>query len=100
MNQPGNINFCNSLDKILATWQLYIFVLQVCELHNTGAVPVHYEVDTAVLSQLQVDNFNHSVLCCLNPEGEVLPGKVAMLEWIFSPLEPKMYHVWIGTYSA
>ncbi|XP_070694450.1 cilia- and flagella-associated protein 65 [Pempheris klunzingeri] len=66
---------------------------QMYELHNGGAVPVHYEVDTAVLSQLQVDNFNHPVLCCLNPEGEVLPGKTAMLEWIFSPLEAKMYHM-------
>lgn len=63
------------------------------ELHNGGAVPVCYEVDSAVLSQLQEDNFNHPVLCCLNPKGEVLPGHTAMLEWIFSPLEAKMYHV-------
>nr|XP_019945243.1 PREDICTED: cilia- and flagella-associated protein 65 [Paralichthys olivaceus] len=66
---------------------------QVYELYNAGAVPVHYEVDTAVLSQLKVDNFNHPVLCCLSPEGEVPPGKTAMLEWIFSPLEAKMYHM-------
>ncbi|XP_028993480.1 cilia- and flagella-associated protein 65 [Betta splendens] len=66
---------------------------QVFEVHNAGAVLVHYEVDTSVLSQLQVENFNHPVLCCLNPEGEVLPGKVATLEWIFSPLEPRMYHM-------
>lgn len=56
-------------------------------------MPVHYEVDTAVLSQLQVDNFNHPVLCCLNPVGLVLPGEIAMLEFIFSPLEAKMYYV-------
>ncbi|XP_047455942.1 cilia- and flagella-associated protein 65 isoform X2 [Mugil cephalus] len=66
---------------------------QVYKLHNGGAVPVHYEVDTGVLSQLHVDNFNHPVLCCLSPVGEVLPGKTAMLEWIFSPLEAKTYHV-------
>ncbi|KAI3356474.1 hypothetical protein L3Q82_017688, partial [Scortum barcoo] len=66
---------------------------QVYELHNGGAVPVCYEVDTAVLSQLQVDNFNHPVLCCLNPKGEVLPGKTAMLEWIFSPLEVNTYNM-------
>ncbi len=70
-----------------------LFVLQVYELHNGGAVPVRYEVDLALLSQLKVDNFNHPVLCCLNPEGEILPGKTAMLKWIFSPLEAKMYHV-------
>nr|XP_046260401.1 cilia- and flagella-associated protein 65 isoform X2 [Scatophagus argus] len=66
---------------------------QVCELHNGGAVPVRYEVDLAVLAQLQVDNFNHPVLCCLSPKGEVPPGTTAMLEWIFSPLEAKMYHM-------
>uniref|UniRef100_UPI0037E8BD37 cilia- and flagella-associated protein 65 n=1 Tax=Semicossyphus pulcher TaxID=241346 RepID=UPI0037E8BD37 len=66
---------------------------QMYELHNGGAVPVHYEVDRAALLQLQVDNFNHPVLCCLNPEGEVLPGKTTMLEWIFSPLEAKKYHM-------
>uniref|UniRef100_A0A3P8SQ41 Si:ch1073-349o24.2 n=1 Tax=Amphiprion percula TaxID=161767 RepID=A0A3P8SQ41_AMPPE len=64
---------------------------QVYELHNGGAVPVRYQVDMAVLSQLQADNFNHPVLCCLNPEGEVLPGKTTKLEWIFSPLEAKIY---------
>uniref|UniRef100_A0A672IIN5 Si:ch1073-349o24.2 n=1 Tax=Salarias fasciatus TaxID=181472 RepID=A0A672IIN5_SALFA len=66
---------------------------QVYEIHNGGAVPVHYEVDTGVLSQLQNDNFNHPVLCCLSPEGEVLPGKTAMLEFIFSPPEARMYQV-------
>lgn len=84
----------------MVSWQLYVFVLQVYELHNAGAVPVHYEVDAAVLSQLQMDNFNHPVLCCLNPEGEVLPGKLVTLEWIFSPLEAKMYHVCIRPYST
>ncbi|XP_076731494.1 cilia- and flagella-associated protein 65 isoform X2 [Maylandia zebra] len=66
---------------------------QVYELHNGGAVPVCYEVDTAVLSQLQADNFDHPVLRCLNPQGEIPPGKTAKLEWIFSPLEAKTYHV-------
>ncbi|XP_029981230.1 cilia- and flagella-associated protein 65 [Sphaeramia orbicularis] len=66
---------------------------QMYELYNGGAVPVFYRVDTAVLSQLQADNFNHPVLCCLNPKGEVLPGKTATLEWIFSPVEAKMYHM-------
>ncbi|XP_037831837.1 cilia- and flagella-associated protein 65 isoform X2 [Kryptolebias marmoratus] len=71
---------------------------QMYELYNGGAVPVHYEVDKAVLSQLEVDNFNHPVLCCLNPEGEVSPGKTATLEWIFSPLVAKMYHMDIPIY--
>ncbi|XP_061578921.1 cilia- and flagella-associated protein 65 [Cololabis saira] len=66
---------------------------QMFELHNGGEVPVHYEVDAAALSQLQENNFNHPVLCCLNPEGDILPGKTAVLEWIFSPLEARLYHM-------
>ncbi|CAG5865404.1 unnamed protein product [Menidia menidia] len=66
---------------------------QMYELHNGGAVPVRYEVDTAVLTQLQINNFNHPLLRCINPEGEVLPGKSTVIEWIFSPLEAKMYQM-------
>ncbi|XP_071368292.1 cilia- and flagella-associated protein 65 [Centroberyx affinis] len=66
---------------------------QVYELYNGGAVPVRYEVDTAPLKQLQADNFNQPVMSCLNPQGEVLPGKTAILEWVFSPLEATMYNV-------
>lgn len=69
------------------------FALQVYELHNAGAMTVHYQVDASVLSQLQTDNFNHPVLRCLNPDGTVLPGQTAVLEWIFSPLEAKLYQV-------
>ncbi|CAJ1071355.1 cilia- and flagella-associated protein 65 isoform X4 [Xyrichtys novacula] len=66
---------------------------QVYELHNGGAVPVHYQVDRAMLLELQVDNFNHSLLRCINPEGVVQPGGTAVLEWIFSPLEAKVYRM-------
>ena len=54
---------------------------------------MHYEVDKAVLSQIQEENFNHPVLRCLNPEGDIQPGEAAILEWIFSPLEAKLYQV-------
>uniref|UniRef100_A0A8C6PTV1 Si:ch1073-349o24.2 n=1 Tax=Nothobranchius furzeri TaxID=105023 RepID=A0A8C6PTV1_NOTFU len=66
---------------------------QMYELYNGGAVQVHYEVDQTVLSQLQMDNFNHPVLSCISPQGEVLPGETATLEWIFSPLELKLYQM-------
>lgn len=66
---------------------------QVYQLYNQGAVPVYYEVDKAVFTQIQEDTFNHPVLRCLSPEGEIPPGKTAMLEWIFSPLEARMYQM-------
>ncbi|XP_023806814.1 cilia- and flagella-associated protein 65 isoform X2 [Oryzias latipes] len=67
--------------------------IQMYEIHNSGAVSGRYEVDSAALLQLQEDNFNHPVLRCLNPRGKVRPGGSAVLEWIFSPLEAKVYHM-------
>lgn len=66
---------------------------QVYGLYNGCAMPFLYQVDLSVLSQLQKDNFNHPLLHCLNPEGKVLPGQTVVLEWIFSPMEAKMYQV-------
>ncbi|TSK92887.1 Cilia- and flagella-associated protein 65 [Bagarius yarrelli] len=71
---------------------------QVYELYNGGAQPVKYRVDTSTLQELQEENFNHPVLQCLNPEGDVQPGCTAMLEWIFSPIEAKTYSVDIPIY--
>lgn len=71
-----------------------LYFVQVYQLYNQGAVPVYYEVDKAVFTQIQEDTFNHPVLRCLSPEGEIPPGKTAMLEWIFSPLEARMYQVY------
>lgn len=71
----------------------YLSFQQVYGLYNGCALPFCYKVDLSVLSQLQKDNFNHPLLRCLNPEGKVLPGQTVMLEWIFSPMEAKMYQV-------
>lgn len=71
----------------------YLSIQQVYELYNGCTVPFCYKVDLSVLSQLQKDNFDHPLLRCLNPEGNVLPGQTVMLEWIFSPMEAKMYQV-------
>ncbi|XP_054644330.1 cilia- and flagella-associated protein 65 isoform X2 [Dunckerocampus dactyliophorus] len=65
--------------------------VQMYDLYNGGDIPVRYEVDAHVLSQLQENSFNHALLSCLNPVGDIPPGKVASLEFIFSPLEAKMH---------
>ncbi|KAK2849898.1 hypothetical protein Q7C36_008681 [Tachysurus vachellii] len=71
---------------------------QVYELYNGGAQLLSYRVDTLPLQELQEENFNHPVLQCLNPDGNVQPGCTATLEWIFSPLEAKTYSVDILIY--
>ncbi|XP_008823962.1 cilia- and flagella-associated protein 65 isoform X2 [Nannospalax galili] len=66
---------------------------QIYELYNGGSVPVTYEVQTSVLSQVQEKNFDHPIFCCLNPKGEIQPGTTAQVLWIFSPIEAKTYTV-------
>ncbi|XP_055071936.2 cilia- and flagella-associated protein 65 [Misgurnus anguillicaudatus] len=66
---------------------------QVYELYNAGALPLRYHIDTTPLEQLMEENFSHPVLQCLNPDGELEPGRTALVEWIFSPLEAKTYSV-------
>ncbi|XP_054405827.1 cilia- and flagella-associated protein 65 isoform X1 [Pongo abelii] len=66
---------------------------QIYELYNGGSVPVTYEVQTDVLSQVQEKNFDHPIFCCLNPKGEIQPGSTARVLWIFSPIEAKTYTV-------
>ena len=65
-------------------------------MYNGGSVSVIYDVDLSPLKQLEQDNFNHPVLTCLNPSGEIIPGTNGSLEWVFSPLESKTYEVCMG----
>lgn len=67
--------------------------LQIYELYNGGSVPVTYEVQVSVLSQVQEKNFDHPIFCCLNPKGEIQPGTTTRILWIFSPIEAKTYTV-------
>lgn len=56
-------------------------------------MPVTYEIETNILSQVQEKNFNHPIFRCLNPQGEIQPGTTAQVLWIFSPIEAKTYMV-------
>ncbi|KAB0379834.1 hypothetical protein FD755_007618 [Muntiacus reevesi] len=66
---------------------------QIYELYNGGSVPVTYEIQTNILSQVQEKNFDHPIFHCLNPKGEIQPGTTARVFWIFSPIEAKTYTV-------
>nr|XP_012595751.1 cilia- and flagella-associated protein 65 isoform X1 [Microcebus murinus] len=66
---------------------------QIYELYNGGSVPVTYEVQTNILSEVQEKNFDHPIFRCLNPKGEIQPGTTARVLWIFSPIEAKTYTV-------
>lgn len=99
-NPPRQVRVYLNINKfrgaLFRTWSVTHFYLsfqQVYGLYNGCAVQFCYKVDLSVLSRLQKDNFNHPLLRCLNPEGKVLPGQTVTLEWIFSPMETKMYQV-------
>lgn len=68
-------------------------------MYNGGCMAVIYEVDMEPLRELQESNYNHPVLTCLNPRGEIPPGTSSNLEWIFSPLESKSYMVSEGSFE-
>lgn len=67
--------------------------LQIYELYNGGATTAMYEIQVDALMKVQEENYQHGVFVCLNPRGEIGPGLTAHTEWIFSPLEAKMYSV-------
>nr|XP_047935645.1 cilia- and flagella-associated protein 65 isoform X3 [Anser cygnoides] len=66
---------------------------QVYELYNGGSMPVMFEVQLDSIVRIQKDNFQHPVFVCLTPRGEIPPGTTGQIEWIFSPLEARMYSV-------
>ncbi|XP_076448439.1 cilia- and flagella-associated protein 65-like [Babylonia areolata] len=66
---------------------------QVYELYNGGAVPVYYELDLTPLDIIQKENYDQPIFECLNPVGEIAPGRSVSIEWRFSPLEAKTYMV-------
>ena len=39
------------------------------------------------------ENYDYKIFECLNPTGEVLPGETVRVQWVFSPLEAKIYKV-------
>ncbi|KAH0621232.1 hypothetical protein JD844_022312 [Phrynosoma platyrhinos] len=66
---------------------------QIYELYNGGSTTAVYEIQVDALMKVQEENFHHTVFICLNPRGEIGPGLTAHTEWIFSPLESRMYSV-------
>ncbi|NWX21409.1 CFA65 protein, partial [Aegotheles bennettii] len=71
---------------------------QIYELYNGSSVPVMFEVQLDNIARIQEENFQHSVFVCLTPRGEIPPGTVGHLEWIFSPLEARTYLVDVPIY--
>ncbi|XP_074047437.1 cilia- and flagella-associated protein 65 isoform X2 [Macrotis lagotis] len=66
---------------------------QIYELYNGGSVPVLYNIQLDPLWEVQNKNFQHPIFQCLNPQGEIQPGKTTQVYWVFSPIEAKTYTV-------
>ncbi|KAL5005595.1 hypothetical protein ScPMuIL_016753 [Solemya velum] len=66
---------------------------QMYDLYNGGALPVKFSFDLTPLELLRQENFDQPILECLNPEGEIMPGRSVAVEWRFSPVEAKTYMV-------
>ncbi|NWR55549.1 CFA65 protein, partial [Bucorvus abyssinicus] len=66
---------------------------QIYELYNGGSIPVIFEAQPDNIVRIQKENFQHPVFVCLSPGGEIPPGTTGHMEWVFSPLEARMYSV-------
>ncbi|NXS18073.1 CFA65 protein, partial [Mystacornis crossleyi] len=66
---------------------------QIYKLYNGGSMPVTFEVQLDNIVKIREKNFQHPVFVCLTPRGEIPPGEIGHIEWIFSPLEAKTYSV-------
>ena len=70
-----------------------LFLFQVYEIYNGGALPVQFQFDLTPLDLIRQENFDQPVFECLNPSGEIPPGRSLNIEWRFSPIEAKTYMV-------
>ncbi|NWW85581.1 CFA65 protein, partial [Rhynochetos jubatus] len=66
---------------------------QIYELYNGSSMLVTFEVQLDNIVRIQEENFQHPVFVCLTPRGEISPATTGHIEWIFSPLEARMYSV-------
>ncbi|KAL0033550.1 hypothetical protein WJX79_003070 [Trebouxia sp. C0005] len=63
-------------------------------LRNGGPAELPYSIDTAPLQQLIKLNYGYEILKLLeSPQGVIPPGGVTGLNFIFSPLEDRVYSV-------
>ncbi|KAL0051980.1 hypothetical protein WJX82_005745 [Trebouxia sp. C0006] len=63
-------------------------------LRNGGPADLPYSIETAPLQQLIKLNYGYEILKLLeSPQGVIPPGGVAGLNFIFSPLEDRLYNV-------
>ncbi|OAJ44042.1 hypothetical protein BDEG_27330 [Batrachochytrium dendrobatidis JEL423] len=67
--------------------------IQTYRLMNRGAVSLEYSIDTSSLERLKEDNHNFEVFKCLHTSGCIPPGGYEYVQWLFHPLEEKIYEV-------
>ena len=91
-NSKYSFNF-QIQDFLSSAAKLICYIFQVYELYNGGARPVNYEFDLTPLELIKQENFDQPIFECLNPRGEIPPGRTLNVEWRFSPVEAKTYMV-------
>ena len=64
---------------------------QKMEIVNASGVEVAYDVDLKDVNRLIAENFNLPIVRLSNPKGTIPARSSLYLEWLFYPLEAKMY---------
>ena len=67
--------------------------VQYYRMMNRGTAALDYTVDTSPIAKLNEENMNFNILTCVKTKGTIQPGEMDFLEFIFCPLEEKIYEV-------
>lgn len=67
--------------------------LQRMEIVNPSGYNITYDFEMKAIHKLSSDNFNEEIFKIISPHGIVHARSSAYVEWVFNPLEAKMYEV-------
>ena len=67
--------------------------LQRMEIVNPSSFNISYDIEMKPLLQLSSDNYNEDIFKVISPHGVINAQSSSFVEWIFNPLEDKMYNV-------
>ncbi|KAJ3221474.1 hypothetical protein HK099_003484 [Clydaea vesicula] len=67
--------------------------VQLYPLYNCCSVSVEYTLDLSGLEQVKKENRDFPVFQCLKTKGTISAGEIDYVDWIFRPLEEKIYTV-------
>jgi hypothetical protein len=67
--------------------------IQYYRLMNCSTKSLSYRINTEPIDALNKENMDYEIIKCLTTSGEIKPGEIRYLEFIFNPLEEREYEL-------